>query len=118
MRQSHPQPTTSEAESGSMSGESGQLQKLTDQMVSARLAAYNPGGSLNRDVQLLREDAADVIAEAVLAQFGPERAERYAAVYAAGVDAAWVQATAEYGRQIFREKTSVPVYIAARTQAA
>ena len=83
-----------------MSGETGQLQKLTDQMVSARLAAYNPGGSLDRDVQLLRENAADVIAEVVLAQFGPERAERYAAVYAAGVDAAGVQAIAEYGREI------------------
>ena len=71
-----------------MSGDTGQLQKLTEQMVSARLAAYNPGGSLNRDVQLLRENAADVIAEAVLAQFGPERAERYAAIYAGGVDAA------------------------------
>jgi methyl-accepting chemotaxis protein len=101
-----------------MSGETGQLQKLTDQMVSGRLAAYNPGGSLDRDVELLRENAADVIAEAVLAQFGPERAERYAAVYAAGVDAAWVHAIAEYGRQIYREKTSVPVYIAGRTQAA
>ena len=31
-----------------MSGETGQLQKLTDQMVSARLAAYNAGGSLDR----------------------------------------------------------------------
>ncbi|MEO8455893.1 MAG: methyl-accepting chemotaxis protein [Sphingomicrobium sp.] len=101
-----------------MSGETGQLQKLTDQQVSARLAAYNPGGSLDRDVQVLRENAADLIAAEVLAHFGPERAERYAAVYAGGVDSAWVQGIAEYGRQIYLEKTSVPVYIAARTQTA
>src|SRR5206468_6789376 len=101
-----------------MSGDTGQLQKLTDQQVSARLAAYNPGGSLDRDVQVLRENAADLIAGEVLAHFGPERAERYAAVYAGGVDTAWVQGIAEYGRQIYREQTSVPVYIAARTQTA
>src|SRR3954469_14138315 len=99
-----------EAESRSMSGETAQLQKLTDQMVSARLAAYNPGGSLDRDVQFLRENAADLIAEEGLAHFGPERAERYAAVYASSVDTAWVQGIAEYGREIYREKTSVPVY--------
>jgi methyl-accepting chemotaxis protein len=107
-----------ETESASMSGETGQLQKLTDQQVSARLAAYNPGGSLDRDVQVLRDNAADLIAAEVLAHFGPERAERYAAVYAGSVDAKWVQGIAEYGRQIFREQTSVPVYIAARTQTA
>ena len=35
-----------------MSGETGQLQRLTDQQVNARLAAYNPGGSLDRDIEL------------------------------------------------------------------
>ena len=97
-----------------MTGETGQLQQLTDEQVSARLAAYNMGGSLERDIQLLRESAADILAEEVLAQFGPERAERYAAVYAAKVDAAWVQAVAEYGREIYRDKVSVPNYIAER----
>ena len=36
-----------------MSGETGQLQKLTDQQVSARLAAYNPGATLERDIHQL-----------------------------------------------------------------
>jgi methyl-accepting chemotaxis protein len=101
-----------------MSGETGQLQRLTEQQVSARLAAYNPGGALDRDVQLLREHVADLVAAEVLAQFGPERAERYATIYAGNVDAAWVQGIAEYGREIYRDKTSVPVYMAARTQTA
>jgi methyl-accepting chemotaxis protein len=101
-----------------MSGETGQLQQLTDQQVSARLAAYNPGGQLDQDVELLRQNVADLLAEEILAQFGPERAERYAAIYAGKVDAAWVQGIAGYGREIYREKTSVPVYIAARSQTA
>ena len=33
-----------------MSGETGQLQRLTDEQVSARLAAYNRAGSLDRDI--------------------------------------------------------------------
>jgi len=101
-----------------MSGDTGQLQRLTDEQVSARLAAYNAGGSLERDIQLLREAIADLLAEEVLAQFGPERAERYAAIYAGKVDANWVQGVAEYGREIYAQKTAVPVYIAARMATA
>ena len=101
-----------------MTGETGQLQRLTDEQVSARLASYNAGGSLDRDIQLLRESVADLLAEEVLAQFGPERAERHAAVYAGKVDAAWIQSVAEYGREIYRDKVSVPAYIADRARTA
>jgi len=101
-----------------MSGETGQLQRLTDEQVTARLAAYNGDGSLERDLQLLRENATDIIAAEVLAQFGPERAARYADVHGKQVNAAWIQGIAEYGRMIYAEKTSVPVYMAARTATA
>src|SRR5690348_15760651 len=105
-------------ESGRMSGETGPLQRLTEEQVKARLAAYNPGGSLDRDIALLRDNATDIIAPAIIAQFGQERAERFAANYAGKVDAAWVQNVAEYGRQIVRENTSVPAYMAARAETA
>ena len=101
-----------------MTGETGQLQRLTDEQVSARLASYNVSGSLERDIELLRENVADLLAEEVIAQFGPERAARYAALYAGKVDAAWVQGVAEYGREIYRDKVAVPVYIAARMATA
>jgi methyl-accepting chemotaxis protein len=101
-----------------MTGAMGQLQRLTDEMVKARLAAYNPDGSLDRDIQLLRDNCTDVIAAEVLSQFGPERAKRYAETHSGAVDAKWVQGIAEYGRQIYSERTPVPVYIAARTQTA
>ena len=101
-----------------MTGETGQLQQLTDEQVNARLAAYNRDGSLDRDIQLLREAITDLLAEEIVAQFGPERAERYAALYGGKVDAAWVQGVAEYGRELYRDKTPVPVYIAARMATA
>jgi len=98
-----------------MSGETG-LQQLTDEQVLARLAAYNPGGSLDRDLELLRENAGDLISAEVVAQYGPERAERFATMCASKVDAAWIQGIADFGRQIYRDKTSVPAYMAARTE--
>jgi methyl-accepting chemotaxis protein len=101
-----------------MSGDTGQLQRLTDSQVSARLAAYNSGGALDRDIEVLRENAIDIVAAAVQEHFGPERAQRFASNYAGSVDASWIQNVAEYGRQIFREKTSVPAYMAARAKAA
>jgi methyl-accepting chemotaxis protein len=88
-----------------MNGETGQLQRLTDEQVSARLAAYNSGGSLDRDIALLRENATDLIATEVIDHFGQERAERYAAVYSNKVDSAWIQGIADYGRRIYQEKT-------------
>jgi len=101
-----------------MGAETEQLQRLTDEQVSARLAAYNPGGSLDRDLVLLRDNASDLIATEVLAAFGEERAVRYGKVYEGKVDAAWIQRVAGYGRMIYGEKMSVPVYMSERNQVA
>ncbi|HEX5258997.1 MAG TPA: methyl-accepting chemotaxis protein [Sphingomicrobium sp.] len=101
-----------------MSGDTGQLQRLTDEQVNNRLAAYNPDGALDRDIELLRENAADIIAAAIQTRFGPERTERFAANYAGKVDSKWIQKVAEYGRDIIREKASVPAYMAARAEGA
>jgi methyl-accepting chemotaxis protein len=99
-----------------MGGDTGQLQPLTDEQVSARLGAYNPGGALERDIEQLWQDAGDIIEGEVRTQFGSEAAERIHNHYSGKVDAVWVQNVAEYGRRIYREKTSVPAYIAARDQ--
>jgi methyl-accepting chemotaxis protein len=101
-----------------MNGETGQLQRLTDQQVSARLAAYNPEGALERDVRRLWDQSGDIIESEVRDQFGAEAAARIANHYTASVDPDWIQDVAEYGRRIFREKTSVPDYIAARDRLA
>ena len=99
-----------------MSADIGQLQPLTDEQVNARLAAYNPDGSLQRDIHQLWDDAGDIIQSEVGAQFGPDAAKRAHLHYTGKVDAAWIQSVAEFGRRIYREKTSVPGYIAARDQ--
>ncbi|HUP68060.1 MAG TPA: methyl-accepting chemotaxis protein [Sphingomicrobium sp.] len=101
-----------------MSGETAQLQKLTDEQVKGRLAAYNGDGQLDRDIALLRENAADLIVGEIADAIGQERADRYAPVYAGKVDAAWIQRIAEYGRMIWTDKTPVPVYMAEHTAIA
>ncbi|HEX8838864.1 MAG TPA: methyl-accepting chemotaxis protein [Sphingomicrobium sp.] len=97
-----------------MGGETGQLQRLTDEQVNARLAAYNGDGSLQRDVALLQDQVGDLVGAAVREQFGNEAAQRVQSHYSGRVDANWVQSIAEYGRRIFQERTPVPDYIAAR----
>ena len=101
-----------------MGVETGQLQRLTDEQVNARLAAYNGDGSLDRDVKMLRDNVTDIIAAEIVAQFGAERAARFANNYDSKADANWIQAIAEYGRQIYAERISVPAYMSARNQAA
>ena len=101
-----------------MKSDTAHLQRLTDEQVSARLAAYNADASLERDIRLLQEATTDIIAEETLSHFGPERAERFAKNYTGRVDAAWIQGVADYGREIFSQKISVPEFMAKRTEAA
>ena len=96
-----------------MGGDTGQLQRLTDEQVNARLAAYNGDKSLDRDVQLLRDNVADIIASEIVSQFGKKRGERFSGNYASNVDAAWIENMAGYGREIYAERTSVPAYMVA-----
>jgi len=99
-----------------MRGDHGQLQQLTDEQVRNRLAAYNPGGSLERDMRQLWDDAGDIIEAEVRAQFGAEASAKAEAQYTGKVDAKWVQAVADAGRQIYAQRTSVPAYMAAGDQ--
>jgi methyl-accepting chemotaxis protein len=101
-----------------MGGDTGQLQRLTDQQVSARLAAYNPDGSLDRDLKLFKDHMLELVVAEIGTQFGPDRADHYSSIYSGKIDATWIQAIAEYGRQIYRDKTSVPDYIADRFDIA
>ena len=99
-----------------MSGETAQLQRLTDEQVSARLKAYNPGGSLERDIRFLWENAGEIIDDEVRAQFGAETANRLNAHFTGKLNFDWVQNVAEEGRRIYRDKISVPEYVASRDQ--
>ena len=99
-----------------MNGDNGHLQRLTDEQVTARLAAYNPNGSLERDIRKLWDETGDIIDAEVRAQFGADAAQKMQSHCTSPVDSSWIQNVAEYGRRIYQEKTSVPAYIAARDQ--
>jgi methyl-accepting chemotaxis protein len=101
-----------------MSGDTGGLQRLADEQVKARLQAYNPGGALERDLNLFRDHVLDIVVAEIAAQFGSDRGGRYAAIYSGKIDSAWIQSIAEYGREIYRDRTSVPAYIADRSEIA
>src|SRR3954453_21554854 len=105
-------------ETKTMSADTGQLQRLTDEQVSARLKAYNPGGKLDPDWKLFKEHMLGPVIAEIEAQFGSDRARRYSAIYDGNIDAAWIQSIAEYGRDIYHDRTPVPEYIAARFEIA
>jgi len=92
------------------------LQPLTDTQVNNRLQAYNAGGTLDRDIRELWAHAGEIIESEVRAQFGDDAAAKARVHYTTPVDADWVQQTAEYGRRLYHEKSSVPAYIAKRDQ--
>ncbi len=97
--------------------EAGQLQRLTDEQVNARLNAYNPGGALERDIHAFWDGAGDLIEAEVTREFGADAAQGLAAHHTGTVDAGWVQKVAEHGRRIYRDKVSVPEFMCARDRA-
>src|SRR4030095_4505958 len=101
-----------------MSADTGQLQRLNDEQVSSRLAPYNADGSLERDFRLFKDHMLGPVVAEIGAQFGSDRADRYSAIYSGKIGATWIQSIAEYGRQMYRDKTSVPEYIADRFEIA
>jgi methyl-accepting chemotaxis protein len=94
--------------------DNGQLQRLTDEQVSARLRAYNDGGVLERNVRVLWDGAGDLLEAEVGREFGPDAAKGLAAYYTSAIDSEWVQNVAAEGRRIYRQQVSVPEYMCAR----
>ena len=90
------------------------LQPLTDTQVQNRLVAYNAGGSLDADIRGLWEDAADIIRDCARKHFGDAGVAVVERHYTSKVDAAWIQNVADFGQRLYREKQSVPQYIATR----
>jgi methyl-accepting chemotaxis protein len=90
------------------------LQPLTETQVQNRLVAYNPDGSLERDIRGLWEDAGEIIRDCARDHFGEPAVAVVERHYTSKVDAAWIQNVADFGQRLYREKQSVPDYIASR----
>lgn len=97
-----------------MSGEQAKVQRLTDDQVANRLAAYNGDGGLDRDLGALWRDCADILGEHKRRVFGEGGARRLESTFKGAVDAAWVQEVADLGRALYAEKKSVPAFLAER----
>ncbi len=91
-------------------------QPLTDDQVNNRLEAYNKGGALERDIRALWTHAGEIIESEVRGQFGDEAAAKTRHHYTSPVNSEWIQSVAEYGRRLYRDKSSVPAYIVTRDQ--
>jgi methyl-accepting chemotaxis protein len=107
-------PDTRTTETGLMSGETGQLQRLTDEQVSARLAAYADGGRFEANLQWLWEQAGDVIEEVSRAHLGDEAVSYERDRFTHPINADWIRKVAEYGVMMYTAKVSVPQFVAAR----
>jgi methyl-accepting chemotaxis protein len=84
------------------------LQKLTDEQVSSRLKAYNAGGSFERDLKALWEDAGDLLEDVMRTRGGEAAAERLALRFTTPVDAEWIHGIAAFGIEIFTQGLCVP----------
>ncbi|NUT00429.1 MAG: chemotaxis protein [Sphingomonas sp.] len=101
-----------------MSGDNGNLQRLTDEQVAARLSAYSDGGRFQDSLRWLWGQAGDVIEECARRHFGEQAVKLNRAYFTMKVDQAWVRAVAEQGVQMYVKKQSVPEFIAAHASMA
>jgi len=101
-----------------MTGETAQLQQLSDEQVKNRLKAYNQDGQLELDIETIKAHAADLVAEEAGNLFGADAAAQLAERYSGKVDSDWVQQVAEHGRRLYADKVEVPAYLATRQQFA
>ncbi|MES2147286.1 MAG: methyl-accepting chemotaxis protein [Pseudomonadota bacterium] len=99
-----------------MTGQTAQMQPLSDEQVQNRLTAYNSDGSLDRNLATVKQHAADIIAEEAVATFGEESAKLVLLRYDHKVDANWVEQVAEFGRRLYADKVPVPKFLETRHQ--
>ncbi len=99
-----------------MSGDTSQLQRLTDEQVNARLAAYADNGRFETNLHWLWEQAGDLIEEVSRTSRGQAVAYEQERFTARSI-ADWVRNVAEYGLRMHVSRASVPQFVADRAAA-
>ena len=97
-----------------MGGDTSQLQRLTDEQVNGRLAAYADNGRFEANLHWLWDQAGDLIEEITRSMLGEEGVEYERDRFTRKVDAEWVRKVAEFGLSMHVSKASVPQFVAAR----
>jgi methyl-accepting chemotaxis protein len=99
-----------------MSGDSGHLQRLTDEQVKARLANYGDDRRFETSLKWLWQEAGSLIAEASRRHFENDEMRLGRDLFESPIDESWVRGVAEQGVRIFTAKGSVPEFVAARAR--
>jgi methyl-accepting chemotaxis protein len=94
------------------------LQRLSDQDVAERLAAYSDAGKLDQSFRWLWDEAGSMIEEAAETHIGGIASKFQQAFYTSSIDEKWVRLVAEQGVEIHTEKMSVPQFVASRARFA
>jgi methyl-accepting chemotaxis protein len=101
-----------------MTSDTGHLQRLTDDQVSRRLAAYSDDGRFQQSLRWLWGEAGEVIEQAARKHFGDEAAHQQREQFTRPVDESWVRSVAEEGVRMYAAKADVPSFVAARARMA
>ena len=101
-----------------MSGDTSQLQRLTDEQVNARLAAYADKGRFETNLHWLWEQAGDLIEEISRTTLGEQAVAYEQERFTRKVDSDWVRNVAEYGLAMHVSRASVPQFVAATAAAS
>ncbi len=101
-----------------MSGDTSQLQRLTDEQVNARLAAYADNGRFETNLHWLWEQAGDLIEEVSRTTLGEQAVAYEQERFNRKVDSDWVRNVAEYGLAMHVSRASVPQFVAATAAAS
>jgi methyl-accepting chemotaxis protein len=100
-----------------MKSDTAHLQRLTDEQVSARLAAYGDDGAFEQSMRQLWDSAGDLIAEAA-SRHGAQAAALDQEQFNTPFDADWIHRVAQHGARMYQAKESFPQFMAARSRMA
>lgn len=101
-----------------MTSDSGNVQRLTEEQVEARLSAYGDGGQFEESLHWLWDQAGDILEKASRDYFDDEAVALGRGQFAVAVDKAWVRAIADQGAALFSAGRSLPEFVAARARMA
>ena len=101
-----------------MKSDTAHLQKLTDEQVSARLAAYGDDGRFEQAMHALWEAAGDLIADAGRRNAEDQDVALDEEQFTKPFDAQWVHRVAQRGAGMYQAKESFPQFMAARSKMA
>jgi methyl-accepting chemotaxis protein len=101
-----------------MKSDNGQLQRLTEDQVLRRVAAFADGGRFQESMHWLWDQAGNVIEDAFRKHFGEDAARQSRDQFARPLDEAWVRAVAEEGVRMYVAKADVPTFVSARARMA